>query len=246
LPVQGVCVVLYIAVALGLMVCLLFGLRRLIISRTYQLFGKLVHRVDTDKKVIALTFDDGPKPGYTEKILEVLDAEQVKATFFLLGQDMEGYPEETKLIVAARHEVGNHAYSHKRMVFVSRARVAKEFEETEALIQAAGFDKETVFRPPFGSKLFALPRYLKKHNKITVTWDIEPETDDESAGNAEKIADYVIKHARPGSIVLLHVMFDSRKPSMQAVPKIIRQLKSEGYQFVTASELIGLQKRGGH
>jgi len=231
-----------IAIVFGLIIlCVLIGLRRLVISRSFQLFGCLVNRVETDKKIISLTFDDGPKPIYTEKILEILDAEKIKATFFLLGQAMKENPEETKLIISAGHEVGNHTYSHRRMILVSNARVASEVEETEKLIRGGGYNKNTVFRPPYGSKLFSLPRYLKKHNKVTVTWDIEPETDKESAGDSDRIADYVVKHARPGSIVLLHVMFDSRDPSMQAVPKIIRRLKDEGYQFVTVSELIELK-----
>jgi len=231
----------YAVIAFGLMICVLVGLRKLIISRSFQLFGRLVNRVETDKKVIALTFDDGPKPGYTEEILKVLDEENVKATFFLLGQDMKDYPQETKMIVSSGHEVGNHTYSHKRMILVSGARVAREIEETEKLIKDAGYDKETVFRPPFGSKLFSLPRYLKKHNKVTVTWDIEPETDKFSGGDSDRITDYVVKHTKPGSMVLLHVMFDSRQPSMQAVPKIIRRLKNEGYEFLTVSDIIALQ-----
>jgi len=231
----------YACIVIALTLCVLIGLKRLVISRSFQLFGRLVNRVETDKKVIALTFDDGPKPGYTEEILEILDAENIKATFFLLGCDIEAFPEQTEKISLSGNEIGNHTYSHRRMLLVTARRVAWEIEKTAALIKNAGYEKKTVFRPPFGTKFVALPWYLKKNGIINVTWDIEPETDKESEGDSGRIADYVVRHAKPGSIVLMHVMFDSRESSMQAVPEIVQRLKDEGYQFVTVSELIALQ-----
>jgi len=233
----------YLFIVIGLALCALIGLRRLVISRSFQLFGQLVNRIDTNKKVIALTFDDGPKPVYTEKILEILDAEKIKATFFLLGHDIDEFPEQTKKIISSGHEIGNHTYSHRRMFLVTASRVVWEIEKTAALIKGAGYEKKTVFRPPFGSKFIALPWYLKKKDITDVTWDIEPETDKESAGDSDRIADYVVKRAKPGSIVLLHVMFDSRLPTMQAVPKIICRLKDKGYHFMTVSELISIQSK---
>lgn len=231
----------YIFIVIILALCLLVGLKRLVISRSFQLFGRLVNRVETDKKVIALTFDDGPKPGYTEEILEILDAEKIKATFFLLGCDIEAFPEQTKKISLSGNEIGNHTYSHRRMLLVTARRVAWEIEKTAALIKNAGYEKKTLFRPPFGTKFIALPWYLKNHDIVNVTWDIEPETDKESESDSGRIADYVVRHAKPGSIVLMHVMFDSRQSTMQAVPEIVQRLKDEGYQFVTVSELIALQ-----
>ena len=233
----------YMIIVIFLVLCVLIGLRRLVISRSFQLCGTLVNRVNTDQKVIALTFDDGPKPDYTEQILELLDEEKVKATFFLLGRDIEEFPEQAKKINLSGHEIGNHTYSHRRMLLVTARKVAWEIEKTAALIKRSGYQKKTVFRPPFGTKFIALPWYLKQKGIVNVTWDIEPETNKDSEGDPDRIEDYVVKHAKPGSIVLLHVMFDSRKPTMQAVPKIIRRLKNEGYQFLTVSELIALQSQ---
>ena len=227
----------FVIIVIGSLLSAYF-VRKLAISRTFQLFGKLVSRVKTDEKLIALTFDDGPRPEYTQEILRILSEEQAKATFFLLGRDIKEYPDETKLIISSGHEIGNHTYNHPRMFLVSNETVTREIEETENLIKEAGYTKKTLFRPPYGTKFFSLPYYLMKNDIVNVTWDIEPETNSESAGCSEKIADYVVRRAKPGSIVLLHVMFEARKLSMQAVPKIIRQLKKEGFEFVTVSELI--------
>src|SRR5215475_7640909 len=85
-------------------------------SRTFQFFGDIIPRVNTRQKVVALTFDDGPTPGLTEEVLSILNEEGVKATFFVIGEDLERNLEEGRKIVAAGHELGNHSYSHKRMV----------------------------------------------------------------------------------------------------------------------------------
>jgi len=233
----------YMFIGIGLVLCVLMGLKWLVVSRSFQLFGRLVNRVETDKKLIALTFDDGPKPKFTEEILKILEDEHIKATFFLLGRDIEAFPQQAKKISESGNEIGNHTYSHRRMLLVTKRKVAWEIEKTEELIKSVGYEKKTLFRPPFGTKFITLPWYLKEKGVTNVTWDIEPETDRESEGNSEKITDYVVGHARPGSIVLLHVMFDSRQASMQAVPKIIQRLKNEGYEFVTASELVSKEYR---
>ena len=137
-------------------------------SRTFQLYGEIVPRVETDEKVIALTFDDGPEPERVEEVLKMLDDEDVKATFFVVGEQLEQHPRRGKKIVAAGHELGNHSYSHQHMVFVSEDFVQKEVEETDRLIREVGYKGETFFRPPNGEKLLTLPHYLSETGRITV------------------------------------------------------------------------------
>ena len=206
-------------------------------SRTVQVSGEIFSRIETDEKVIALTFDDGPTSGFTEEILDTLAALETRATFFLVGSEMKRRPELTKLIVEGGHEVGNHSFSHYRMVFVDYESVADEVEATNSLIRAAGYEGRIHFRPPYYKKFINLPRYLANNGIVTITSDLDPETTADSS-DPEAMANYVAQHAKPGSIILLHVMFRQRSASMASVPLIIRRLRGQGYEFVTVSNLI--------
>lgn len=209
-------------------------------SPRIQLFGDLVYRVDTTERVVALTFDDGPTRGKTDTILTILAEHGVPATFFLVGEAIRRNPEEARRIVAAGHEVGNHSYSHERMLLKSPEYVAREVERTNQLIRDTGYQGDIRFRPPYGKRLLVLPWYLHRHDITTVTWDSAPESELGRGAGATQIASRVEESVQPGSIVLLHVMFDVRAESMKAVPLIIERLREKGYRFVTVSELMQL------
>lgn len=225
-----------IGVALGLVtvMALLVGGYQLMNSRSFQLAGRLVDRVDTTEKVVALTLDDGPSERAPE-VLELLAAAGVPATFYLNGRDLAARPELGVAIAAAGHEIGNHTYSHRRMVLVSRDTVAAEVERTDAEIRETGYQGPITFRPPYGKKLWALPRYLSDHDRTTVTWDVEPET---AGASADDIVAATVERVRPGSIILLHTMYGSGAASREAIPRIVAELRADGYRFVTVSELI--------
>lgn len=214
------------------------GLWKLSGAPGFQFMGELVARVDTDRPLVALTFDDGPTQGYTEDILRILDAHGVPATFFLVGSAMEQAPEQAKAIVEAGHEVGNHSWSHQRMVLRSPAFVADEIEWTNEQIRAAGHEGDIHFRPPYGKRLFVLPWYLSREGISTITWDVDPDNGLGRLGNSEEIAAHVVESARPGSIILLHVMFKSRRDALDAVEPIIQGLHDKGFQFVRVSDLL--------
>ena len=216
----------------------LYGIWQLSSARSFQLFGGLIHRVNTNEKVIALTFDDGPSKRYTDQVLAILAAEQVTATFFVTGKETKQNLFQARQLLAAGHQLGNHSYSHPRMLLVLPAAVASEIEQTDAAIRSAGYLGDILFRPPYGKKLLVLPWYLAEHNRLTIMWDLEPETDPKLASDAQAMAAYVINNAKPGSIVLLHVMYQSRQASREALPVIIEGLKQKGYRFVTVSELL--------
>ena len=224
-----------------LLIC--FGLWRLSVSRTYQLFGELVSRVETNEKIVALTFDDGPKPDYTEKIMDILKKEGVKATFFLVGREIRKHSEQAKEIVAHGHELGNHSFTHHRMIILGYGQVVREISDTSDAIREVGYSGPILFRPPYGKKLLVLPYYLEKIGMPSITWDLQPESYPEIANDAGRISRYVVSEARPGSIVLLHVMNKSRTASIDAVEGLIDGLRKRGYSFVTVSEL--LKRRGG-
>ncbi len=219
-----------------------FGLFQLSKARGYQLFGTIVPRVETSEPLVALTLDDGPTLRYTRDVLNLLDEKNVKATFFLTGKEMEETPALAADIVRRRHQVANHSFSHSNMSLMGLAKVRDEIETTDRAIRAAGYQGEIYFRPPYGKKLFTLPWYLSQTGRTSITWDVEPESYPDIAEDADAIAEYVIKNARSGSIILLHVMYRSREASRQALPKIIDGLRSRGFQFVTVSELMKHQQ----
>ncbi|URT68746.1 polysaccharide deacetylase family protein [Cytobacillus firmus] len=230
-------IILWIILLLGI-AFLLFEVSK---SRNFQFFGGLVNKAETEDKVAAMTFDDGPGVN-TDEILTILREEDVKATFYLTGKEIEQHMEDAKKIVGEGHEIGNHSYSHSRMVLKSPTFIKEEIEKTDDLIRQTGYEGEIHFRPPYGKKLFLLPYYLSKQERKTVLWNIEPESFPDIEGDADKITEYVAENIEPGSIILLHVMYESREESLKSVKKIIASLKEQGYQMTTVSDLLKHQK----
>lgn len=228
----------------GILIAVIFvicsvGIWTLSNSRTFQVFGDIVSRVDTDKKIVALTFDDGPwNARYTNKVIQILDKLNVKATFFINGRGIENNPEDAKHLVAAGHELGNHSYSHDRLIFKSYDRIKREIENTNSLIRSVGFSGEIFFRPPYGKKLLILPYYLNQNGITTVTCDVEPESYKKHSKSADSIADYVIDKSKSGSIILLHVMGSKNSTARESLPLIIHGLRNKGFRFVKLSELM--------
>ena len=208
-------------------------------ARTFQLFGTIIPSVATAQPVIALTFDDGPS-SETPEILALLAEKEIKATFFLVGQHIEQQPEAAAAIVAAGHEVGNHSYSHARMVLRSSDFIRREIEQTDQLIRNLGYTETIHFRSPYGKKLILLPLYLSQQAKFNILFDVEPESHADVVNNAEKIVSHVVERTKPGSILLLHPENASWLPSRQALPHVIDALHAQGYQFVTVSELLAI------
>lgn len=224
-----------ILIGIGFIVIALLsaGLFKVTKLRTFQFFGGLTYQVETEDKVIALTFDDGPTKN-VDQLLPLLDQYKAKATFFLIGQDIEKHPEEAEKLVEAGHQIGNHTYSHKRMVLKSPSFIKEEIEKTDELIRKAGYKDEIDFRPPYGKKLIGLPYYLNKHNRETIMWTLEPET---YYTNAEDKVNDVVENIQPGSIILLHPMYEQSGEPIQVIEDILQKLTDEGYTFVTVDEL---------
>jgi peptidoglycan-N-acetylglucosamine deacetylase len=207
-------------------------------ARTFQVFGQLVPSVNTSRPIVALTFDDGPQPLYTSHLLSVLREKDAHATFFVIGMQLEKYPALAEEIVRDGHELGNHSYSHQRMIFKSLAFIRGEIERTDRLIRRAGYAGEIHFRSPYGKKLFLLPLYLSTTDRKNIFIDVDPDSHPDVAASAEKIVEYVLAKVKPGSIIILHAENSRRAESLEAVPGIIDGLKSRGYGFVTVSELL--------
>ncbi len=230
-----------VSVSLCVLSLVALSVYELMNSRTFQLFGQIVPRVETSQPVVALTFDDGPAPQYTEQVLSILHDFRVPATFFVIGRELEANPELCRQMVAQGHELGNHTFAHTPMVLTSLSFVREEIERTDALIRNCGYHGVIHFRPPNAKKLIVLPYYLQATGRPDILWDVEPDSYPEIANRADGIVAYVLEHARPGSIILLHVQNGSRTESMDAVPGIVKGLHEKGYGFVTVSELLAAQ-----
>lgn len=225
--------ILFILTAILIIFFLLFGAFKLMNARTFQLFGGLTEKVETDQKVVALTFDDGPTEN-VDDITALLKKYDIKATFFLIGNEMEENPEEAEKLVEEGHQIGNHTYTHHRMILKSPSFIKEEIEKTDDLIREAGYTGEIDFRPPNGKKIVGLPYYLSKHNRDTIMWNIEPDT---YYKDADDKIEYVNDNVAPGSIILLHAMYDETGGEMRALEGIIQSLSNQGYTFVTVNEL---------
>ena len=230
------------ALAIGVVVALLFGLNSVSKAPCFQFIGDLTCRVETGDKVVALSFDDGPTPKGVAAILPILDRYDAKATFFLIGEDLERHPEAAQQILAAGHELGNHTYSHQRNVGRSRAFYRDEIGKTAKLLRAAGSDSD-LFRPPYGRKLVGLPLEVEDAGLRTITWDVADRA--EQFPDPKAYAGDIVSRVRPGSIILIHPMYRGNGTAREALPIILAELRNRGYDIVTVSELIKHEKRGG-
>lgn len=213
---------------------LLVGMYQFAKSRKFQLLGTIVNRVETNVRIVALTFDDGPAAN-TDTLLQILQRYNVRATFFLTGQEINANPAMAGRILMAGHALGNHSFSHRAMVFKSQTFIKAEIERTDSAIRALGYTGTIYFRPPYGKKLFGLPYYLSKTDRVTVTWNVEPDSKD---ADPVAILANVKEHVVPGSIILLHGMYSARMATVAALPGIIEWLQQQGYTFVTVDELL--------
>ena len=188
-----------------------------------------------NEKKIALTFDDGPHPKYTEEILDILQKYNVKATFFAIGENITYYPETFEKIILAGHEIGNHTFSHPHMQNEDIHTLKKELQQTEDLLRQKGVTT-TLFRPPEGVCSDAVCRVAKELSYSIILWTVD--TKDWSHPGSDDIVDLVQKHIKSGDIILFHDYIQAPSPTPQALDTLIPALLAKGYHFVTVSELI--------
>ena len=182
-------------------------------------------------KTIALTFDDGPGP-YTEKLLDILDKYDAKATFFLIGSKVSGQASVVRSIQARGHQLGNHSWSHPELPKLSVDQIAGEIDRTnEAIRQATGV-KPSILRPPYGAVNGVVLEQLRLRNMSSILWSVD--TRDWADRNSQIVCSRAVAGARPGAVILMH---DIHQTSVNAVPCILSSLKQQGYSFVTIQRL---------
>jgi peptidoglycan-N-acetylglucosamine deacetylase len=230
------------AIRLGALALLLgaaaLALREVVYASTFQLFGDYVARIDTWEKVVALTFDDGPDPMHTPRVLDVLDRHKVRATFFMMGRQVERYPDVAREVRARGHEIGNHSYSHPKLVLMSPRQVREEIERTDQLLRGIGVTGDIYFRPPHAAKFLVLPFVLVRMKKLSVLGDVDAE--EWKRHPAAVMTASVLRQVRPGSIIGLHDPMGSQ--TLRTVDDSITALAARGYRFETVSELLRRQR----
>jgi peptidoglycan/xylan/chitin deacetylase (PgdA/CDA1 family) len=192
------------------------------------------------EKVIALTFDDGPWPQTTKQVLDILKSNNIKGTFFVVGQNLKNYPELGKEIVAQGHVIANHTWHHWYHFFNQQA-AAFEIDRTTDLIYQVTGVKTTLFRPPGGMMHNGLVGYAKAQKYTVVMWSAD--STDYKLPAVPKLINNVIKDSRPGGIVLMHDGGGNRSRTVQALPEIISNLRKQGYRFVTVPELLEIEDK---
>jgi peptidoglycan-N-acetylglucosamine deacetylase len=210
------------------------GWREVTDSSTFQLFGDYVARVETTAQVVALTFDDGPHPQNTPRILDLLDKYDVKATFFMMGRNVERFPDVTRQVIARGHEVGNHSYSHPKLVWMSPGAVRDEIDRTDRLLREAGVTGPIHFRPPHAAKFVVLPHVLRQTRRLSVLGDVDVE--EWKGHRAEVMVAAALSQVRPGSIIGFHDVLGAE--TAKTVDAVVPELQRRGYAFERISELI--------
>jgi len=187
---------------------------------------------------IALTFDDGPHATLTPKLLDLLKEKGVKATFFVLGECVEANPDVLKRAAAEGHEIGNHSWDHKSFTKAGGSGVASEVNQTNAVIETATGKKPVLVRPPGGATNSTITRRLNTEFGLKVImWDVDPL--DWRFRTSARVTSEILKNTKAGSIILSH---DIHATTIDAMPATIDGLLEKGFQFVTVSELIAMDR----
>lgn len=217
----------------------------LVLSQALGVYAQSIEKVDEevfvkngprDKKVIALTFDDGPHPKETDKVLDVLKKYDVKATFFIAGKHANWY--SAPLVRASKegHEIGNHTFNHPDISNLSPEQIEDELLKCEEILVKLTGKKPTLFRPPFGSyRKEALSDIAKKNGYKIILWTTVDARDWQNPP-ASSIANTITEKAKNGDIILLHDYATDN--TVEALDILIPIMKNKGFEFVTVSELI--------
>ncbi len=205
---------------------------------------EVVRKATTNEKVVAITFDDGPHPRFTPKILDILKENDAKATFFVLGKHAEWYSKALVQVKEEGHEIGNHSYSHMDIKKTSEEVIKFEIEKTQEVIFKLTGNKPSLFRPPFGFYNEKLLNILKESDLKAILWTETQDPLDWNHPGVDKIVKKVLSNAQSGDIILLHDYAEGECEAIDALKIILPELKKRGYRFVTISELLNVELRG--
>jgi peptidoglycan/xylan/chitin deacetylase (PgdA/CDA1 family) len=192
--------------------------------------------IHNDGSYIAMTFDDGPSEKLTPKLLQLLAARHIKATFFVLGENVAQYPDVVARAAKEGHEIASHSWSHPNFFKLSDEALRSQLRRTDDAIKQATGQRPTLMRPPYGNITARQKRWI--HDEFgyqIIMWDVDPL--DWKRPGPQVVSNRILKETRAGSIVLSH---DIHPGTIEAMPATLDQLEAKGFKFVTVSELISL------
>ena len=199
-----------------------------------------IAKLDPDGKYVALTFDDGPHPEVTPRILDELKKHHAKATFFMLGSQVEYYPSLAAKVAEEGHEVANHTMNHQDLTIIGLEQIKEEVLQSSNIIEKATGKAPRLLRPPYGASNDDVEKAAADLEAPIVMWSVD--SFDWKSRNAEAVNEEVMSHVVPGSIVLLH---DIHSSTADALPQLLTSLEEQGYQMVTISQLLELWNEEG-
>lgn len=204
------------------------------------------YRVDAKDKVVAITFDDGPSPDWTPRILDELKAADVKATFFMLGQHVLEYPDVARRVTAEGHEIGNHSFDHHGLFFYTVEEAEREVLKCEKAIKDVTGVSTRYFRPPKAWINDEEKAAFSHMGYKVILWSLNSK--DWVTFDDKYIVAFIDKNVRPGDIILFHdsggvfgVDGGDRHETVKTIPDLVRKLKARGYRFLTVSELLKME-----
>ena len=197
--------------------------------------GRCFEHGDRGTPRVALTFDDGPDPVHTRRVLEILDRYGVRATFFCVGHHVAALPDEVRRIAAAGHELGNHSWSHPYLPDLTADQLREQLDRTAEVVARVAGEAPTRFRPPYGALTPEVLAALEGYPTTLTMWDVDSR--DWTRPGPERIAATVLEAAGPGSVVLMHEGAGDRGQTVQALPSIVEGLLERGLDLVTVGEL---------
>lgn len=218
-----------------MMILLLFIMQFQVYGETISQIDQEERKIDPNKPMVALTFDDGPSEKYTPEILDVLKSNYSLGTFFVLGTEVEKNKELLNRMIKEGNQIGNHTYNHKNLTILSDEELSYQLDNTQNIIIESGDYTPTIMRPPYG---YVNNELRKKMYMSVVLWTLD--TRDWENRNTEIICNNILENVKDGDIILMHDIYES---TAEAVKIIVPELKSRGYQLVTVDELNSIKNK---
>ncbi|MBQ8432257.1 MAG: polysaccharide deacetylase family protein [Clostridia bacterium] len=195
--------------------------------------------VQTDTMKIALTFDDGPHPRLTHAILDILERYDVRATFFMVGENVVNYPDAAREVIDRGHEVGNHTFSHPLLAQAPAQNLSWELEACEQALEELCEYRPHLFRPPQGAINSMVEECSREGDYALVLWSLD--TRDWECKNTEQIVDTVLSNVQPGDIILMHDYIGRQSHTPQALEILLPKLLERGFVPTTVGDLLGIE-----
>lgn len=200
----------------------------------------LVEQVSVEEKIVAFTFDDGPHPVYTHQVLEIFRRAGGHATFFMIGKEMEAYPDIAAEVHREGHEIANHTYTHPNLTELTLEKAEEELQQAERLVQEVTGNAAQSFRPPYFGVNDDILSLAAERGYQTIGAVNGGARDWDNPG-VEHILEHTRSVVKPGSVLIFHDGYGDRSQTVEAVRVLVEELTAEGYRLVTVSELLGME-----